>query len=311
MASQPFIYTGQSRDDIPRNITHVRIDPSVKSIGPAVFSACTQLMHVELCDGLERIGFMAFFGCTSLASISIPSTVGVIAGFAFHGCTQLMNVELCDGLERIDDGTFCSCTSLRSISIPSSVTYIDKDAFKECPQLVAIDFCEELEEFVTESSLRNWWNHGTSRLSLWTASFLARCNIPWRVGMIYVRVWKAKIHAMLQRIPSVVLFNEDEEFINNNVPDNPYFEYFRLYEQECAYLKSINSQLVKYEHAQDVAQDVAPFLELTLWKTKIMEQSSNGNHIDNNARSRCREDSIAMLVIIFPNVLPFLVDVDE
>ncbi len=102
---------------------------------------------------------------------------------------------------------------------------------------------------------------------------------------------------MLQRIPSVVLCIEDDDD-------------FSSIEQDDAYLDSIHFQLIKYEHAQGVAHSVAPFLELALWKTKIKEQSSNGNHIDNNARSRCREDSIAMLVIIFPNVLSFLVDVD-
>jgi hypothetical protein len=52
-----FLYTGQSREDIPRNVTHVKVvDPTVKVIGKYAFTGCSQLRNVELCEGeLERI----------------------------------------------------------------------------------------------------------------------------------------------------------------------------------------------------------------------------------------------------------------
>lgn len=73
MASEPFIYTGQWRYDIPRTVTHVILDPSVKKISIDAFRKCTQLMHVELCDGLERIGDGASLAAHHLrASASHP-----------------------------------------------------------------------------------------------------------------------------------------------------------------------------------------------------------------------------------------------
>ena len=35
-----FIYTGQDNSDIPRNITHLRIDSSVTTIGEKAFMDC-------------------------------------------------------------------------------------------------------------------------------------------------------------------------------------------------------------------------------------------------------------------------------
>jgi hypothetical protein len=171
----------------------------------------------------------------------------------------------------------------------------------DCSSLVAIEFCEEIEDFVTELSLRHWWNNGTSRLSLWTGSFLALCNIPRRVGMIKMRVWRENIHAMLFRIPIEIPFNDSDNSDDDDDDDNDDDD-DDGYEPENGYFDSINSQLANYEHVQDVV----PFLELALWKTKMIAQS-NGDLISDDLKLECRGDSISMFAIIFPNVLSFLV----
>jgi hypothetical protein len=48
------------KEDIPRNITHVKVDLTVKSISEEAFKGCEQLMKVELNKGLERIDNQAF-----------------------------------------------------------------------------------------------------------------------------------------------------------------------------------------------------------------------------------------------------------
>jgi BspA type Leucine rich repeat region (6 copies) len=326
---EPFLYTGQSRDDIPRNVTHVKVDPSVKVIGMRAFSECSQLRNVdlnegleqieagafyectslqrivipstvkeigsqafdgcfrlrkvELCEGLELIGDVAFEDCISLQRISIPSTVKEIGEYVFGGCGHLMNVELREGLELIGEKAFKGCSSLQSIHIPSTVTWIAADAFKDCSGLIAIEFCEQIEQFVHDISL-SWWNNGVSEVSLRTYSFLAE-GIPARLGTIKSQTWKDNIHDMLQHIPEVWEYDD-----NGEDWDEPYFD-------------SIEHRLSNYEQAQEVA----PFLELALWKTKIMEQS-NGNLINNNKKNLCRIDSFSMFGVVFPNVLSFLVE---
>ena len=133
--TSPSSYTGQSTDEIPRNVTHVRVDLFVKDIGMEAFQCCHHLVNVELNEGLERIGWSAFSGCTSLTSIRIPSTVREIGVGAFFRCSQLTNVEFNEGLERIYSWAFSWCTSLESITIPSTVREIGNVAFQGCSQL--------------------------------------------------------------------------------------------------------------------------------------------------------------------------------
>ncbi len=156
-------------------------------------------------------------------------------------------VEECgapDGLEHINDYAFMGCTSLERIDIPSSTCFIHKNAFRDCRGLVAVEFCQETEEFVTELSLRQWWNNGVSKLSLLTGPWLSR----W-VGMVRVHMWKLNIHVMLQHIPTMLHFNnnDDEDYENDTE-----------HESADAYFDSINSQLITYEKLQEC---VPPILE--------------------------------------------------
>ena len=100
-SSVPFLYTGQMEDtprhdmdvivvidiyqDIPRDVMHVRVDPSVTEIYPCTFQKLRHLVHVELCEGLKSIHTQAFKGCRSLHSIRIPSTVNFICPDVFKG----------------------------------------------------------------------------------------------------------------------------------------------------------------------------------------------------------------------------------
>ncbi len=278
-SDKTFLYTGQALEDIPRDITHVIVDPSVKEIGEEAFAGCSQLRNVELCEGLERIGDWAFESCTSLTSIRIPSTVKVIGDHAFLDCEQLVNVELCEGLERIDAWAFTGCESLTSITIPSTVKEISSMAFFRCTSLVAIKFCNEIEQFVNDIPL-HWWNHGVSEASLRTYSFLARHNIPARLNLINCREWKDNIHEMFSRIPK----EDSGKGKANNL---------------------VESQLSNYENLQCGL----PILELALWRAKIIEQfDSNIISVENDAKLMCRTHSFAMFAIIFPNVISFFVD---
>jgi hypothetical protein len=64
-----FLYTGHENLYIPRDVTHVRVHPSVKKIKAQAFQGCTWLRTAILNDGLEEIGFGAFYNCTSLVRI--------------------------------------------------------------------------------------------------------------------------------------------------------------------------------------------------------------------------------------------------
>lgn len=87
---------------------------------------------------VTKIDDYAFFYCTALTKITIPSTVTTLGECVFFGCTGLISITLPDGITEIPDDTFFECTSLKSIKIPSKVDYIGKFAFKKCESLTSI-----------------------------------------------------------------------------------------------------------------------------------------------------------------------------
>jgi hypothetical protein len=141
-----YIYTGHGMEDIPRDVSHVRVHASVKVIDAGTFYSYSRLRWVDLCEGLEKIGNGAFRDCGSLLGIVIPSSVKVIDHDAFRYCSQLRHVDLGKGLVEIWNGAFCWCTSLRAIIIPPSVKLIDIGAFSHCWQLRNLDLGNGLEK---------------------------------------------------------------------------------------------------------------------------------------------------------------------
>jgi hypothetical protein len=77
----------------------------------------------------------AFRFCTSLTSVTIPSSVTTIGSGAFESCTSLASVTIPSSVTTIEISAFQSCTSLASVTIPNSVTTIGNFAFQDCTAL--------------------------------------------------------------------------------------------------------------------------------------------------------------------------------
>ena len=93
---------------------------------------------VTIPDGVTEIGALAFYGCTSLESVTIPASVTKISGFS--GCTSLKSVTIPDSVTEIGINTFDGCTSLASVTIPDSVTKISAYVFSGCTSLKSVTF---------------------------------------------------------------------------------------------------------------------------------------------------------------------------
>ena len=64
----------------------------ITTIRDYAFSSCTSLASVTIPSSVTSIGVGAFSSCTSLASVTIPSSVTSIGTTAFSGCTGLTSV---------------------------------------------------------------------------------------------------------------------------------------------------------------------------------------------------------------------------
>ena len=130
-----FEYTGEGCS-VPKDVTIVRFHPSVVEVENRAFLRCDKLRKVIFNGGLQKIGYAAFRGCTSLESIRLPSTVIEIGQYTFDYCNSLREVVLNEVLQKIGEATaFSCCTSLSTIVLPSTVTDIGQGAFSCCSSL--------------------------------------------------------------------------------------------------------------------------------------------------------------------------------
>lgn len=110
-----------------------------------------EIQSVEIGEGVTSIGQLAFFYCTSLTSVTLPSTLTQISGGtanygAFRDCISLESITLPDGLTTIGAMAFRGCTSLKSISFPDSLTSLGNYAFQDCTALTSVVYGNGLSE---------------------------------------------------------------------------------------------------------------------------------------------------------------------
>jgi hypothetical protein len=163
-----YIYTGREADlypdcpwlhdgKVPEDVIHVIVHLSVKAIKYYAFWDHRELVTVILNDGLEEIGYQAFFSCTFLEPIVIPNSIRTIMDGAFSNCSGLMTVTLGDGLEEIGEEAFYKCTSLESIIIPPAVKAIKKQTYAYCLGLTTVTLNEGLEQIGETAFERCTW----------------------------------------------------------------------------------------------------------------------------------------------------------
>ena len=131
-------------------------------------------------ESVTKINNCAFYGCDSLASITISNNVTAIGEYAFSYCSNLKNVTIGQGVTTIGDWAFWSCPSLTNISVdinntsyksidgnlytkdgttliqyaigktdisfavPTSVTTIGISAFRACQSLTVISISDNV-----------------------------------------------------------------------------------------------------------------------------------------------------------------------
>ncbi|MBD5266324.1 MAG: leucine-rich repeat protein [Bacteroides sp.] len=128
-------------------LSNYNIKAGTKVICNGAFFNCSSLHSVDIPSSVTSIGNSAFLGCHSLQSVTIPSSVKVLGANPFHRC-ELLHLSLAeksdfiliDGLLIDSKGVLISCLNHSSmITIPSSVTSIGDWAFDECDSLHSVD----------------------------------------------------------------------------------------------------------------------------------------------------------------------------
>ena len=127
----------------------VEIEDGVTNIGDYAFYRCENLTGVTIPDSMESIGEQAFWRCSSLTNITIPENVTSIGKQAFYDCRSLTGVTILDGVTSIGEQAFQSCSNLTSATIPDSVESIVDYMFCDCRSLVSIEIPENVTKIDT------------------------------------------------------------------------------------------------------------------------------------------------------------------
>lgn len=144
-------------------LTEYEIEPGTTAIGEFAF-ARTPLQSIVIPEGVEKIGYGAFYHCDSLREVSIPDSVKEISANAFGmtpwltetrtedapflivgdgiliyyaGTDSVVNIP--DGVKQIGAEVFRDHMGITAVNIPASVEVIGDGAFYGCHNLKTVN----------------------------------------------------------------------------------------------------------------------------------------------------------------------------
>jgi uncharacterized protein YjdB len=118
--------------------TKISIKKGTLVISEEAFYGCSGLSSITIPSNLTSIGGSAFYGCSSLTSVTIPNSVTSIGDCAFQNCSSLTSVNIPNNVTTIKRRVLYGCSSLTSVTIGNSVTSIDYAAFHGCSSLTSV-----------------------------------------------------------------------------------------------------------------------------------------------------------------------------
>ena len=104
---------------------------------------------IDIPEGVTIIPSQCFRQCSSLESITLPSTIKQIGRSAFWECSSLTSIDIPEGVTIIPERCFSECKKLNSVTLPTTIKKIEDYAFYECNKVKTISIpngCERLEE---------------------------------------------------------------------------------------------------------------------------------------------------------------------
>ncbi len=318
-ADDVFVYLG-GEQEVPREITHAIIDPSVNIVRRGAFSNCRQLVSVIFHDGVEIIEEFAFCRCESLSGKIKLLGVREIEDYGFRN-VALSDVEFGDRLETIGIEAFQHCNSLRSIK-SLSVRTVEVGAFGNCRQLTDVEFGNNLEtigcgSFLNCSNLQRiaiplkddlfspdpleqqYYTQFHCCENLRTVNIVGAEGINNTISSLLMKSWRDEM-------------NEEIGRINRELPST------RRFDKADAIRLWISSVIDRMNHYKSehnrLLKEHMTLLELAIWKIKLDERDDNSAvKIQATKRAKIDEESTreekritSGADIIIKNVLPFL-----
>jgi len=102
----------------------------------------------------------AFKGCTKLTTVKIGAGSGTnkpINARAFYGCSSLKEIVIPSSIRDLFSDVFANCTSLVKVYIPGTVTYVGSRVFADCPALTDVRYegVKDIDSYTDDVFLRS------------------------------------------------------------------------------------------------------------------------------------------------------------
>ncbi len=133
-----------------KSLTAITIPANVTTIGESVFAGCEKLTGLKVAEGNTSFGMnegvlynkdftsLIFCPVAKTGTVTVNSKTTTIRENAFYNCTQLTGISLPSSLTTISSAAFVGCSSLTTIAIPANVSSIGMGCFTGCTALKSI-----------------------------------------------------------------------------------------------------------------------------------------------------------------------------
>ncbi|GMH88175.1 hypothetical protein TrVE_jg13257 [Triparma verrucosa] len=126
-----------AREERMKQVTKVVFLLNITKVGDHACSWASNLVVVDIPEGITSIGIGSFAGCSSLKEITFPKSLTSIGNHSFEGCLNLEQVDLLHtNIQQLGRQAFRDCKSLREMKIPDSLQTFGTDVFANCSKLV-------------------------------------------------------------------------------------------------------------------------------------------------------------------------------
>ena len=169
-------------------LTSINIPNGVTSIGSSAFAGCNALATLTIPfvgESLTSNNFLGYiFGASSYSSNSskVPSSLKTVVvtngssipGSAFYDCSKLTSITIPSSVTSIGNKAFQHCTSMTKIYIPSSVTTISASSSSYSPfygwNSSAVIYCGAASKPSDWGSYWNYYNSSSQLKVVWNVA---------------------------------------------------------------------------------------------------------------------------------------------
>lgn len=180
--------------------TRLSLPNSITNIAEYTFEYCEQLNKITIPSSVKSIEGWAFQYCGASTNVRtelyIPgNSVTYIGKYAFYNCSHLGNIDIPTGVLTLDKYAFRNCIRAETLSLPHTLTKLGEHCFDGCaslntkvtiPSSLSGDKAWEGSSFANCTSLVEVYiEDGVSRIGDWTFSgctSLQNINFPGSLG---------------------------------------------------------------------------------------------------------------------------------